>query len=257
MLQRRVVGALRREDPSECSAPPRLGVEVVGSCDRTALLCEHEGLVEATPALENIGEHRVDRASGSGVADAGEQIVAATQLALRLLEVAGEQECEADVHRVDAPAQRETELLDERPCVCSGRAGPREVAAHGEQQCTNVERERLVRDVGGVAAEEDVAEGNPGLGRRGPPGDRTQPRDEGRALESRVAGLPRELGRPLEVGLALAGPAEHEAGHPDLPVRPCEIGKVTGELECRGDLECLAQLVLDLRRRDRPWCEGG
>ena len=99
----------------------------------------------------------------------------------------------------------------------------------------------------GVAAQEDVAEGDPGVGGRGPPGDRTQPRDEGRALESRVAGLPRELGRPLEVGLALAGPAEHEAGHPDLPVRPCEIGKVTGELECRGDLECLAQLVLDLR----------
>ncbi len=57
---------------------------------------------------------------------------------------------------------------------------------------------------------------------------------------------------PLEVGLALAGPAEHEAGHPDLPVRPREVGEVIGGLQCRGDLECLAELVLDLRRGVDP-----
>ena len=54
----------------------------------------------------------------------------------------------------------------------------------------------------------------------------------------------------LEVGLALAGPTEHEAGHPDLSVRPREIGEIIGGLQCRGDLECLA------RARPRPSTPG-
>ena len=147
------------------------------------------------------------------------------------VEITGQRDSEPDVHRVDTSAEREAELFDECQRVRGGAACFGEVALHGEQQCTNVQRERLVGDVCDVAAHDEVAERDPLPGRCRSPRDRAKPRDQRRALQCRVSNLPGECSRPLQISLPLAGPAEHEASHSSLRVRAREIGKIAGLLQ--------------------------
>ena len=99
------------------------------------------------------------------------------------------------------------------------------------EQRAHLEPVGTVPGVRGFAIEELVAEADPLCSRRRPPGDRAEPRVQSRAFRHDVTRAACNVGRPLEVGLALARTSEHEASHRDPRVCASEGREIARALQ--------------------------
>ena len=179
--------------------------------------------------------------------------MASAQHSLGLVQIAGQRSRNSDVHRVDTAAQRQAELLDERRCVRGGGAGPSEVAMHG--QTGVLERGARAPCSWTFATSPPRKKSQNAI----PSSAGVGPHATGRSLASNAerssAGSPACRARAADRSRSASpSPARPSMKRhiPSLLVRTREIRKVTRSLQTRGDLECLAELVLDVRRGIDP-----
>ena len=222
-----------------------MGVEIVDRRDPAALVGEVESLVLATPDAENIAEDPVHGRAHTRVADLHEDVVAASKLALRAIEVASDHLGEPDVARVEALEQREVELLDQGTPDGGSTTGRLGVAEHRLEQSQDLERLRPECRVRVVGREELLAERDAVRCRHRAPPRRSKPRTHHLPEERSVTSLASELGASLEIDLAFAGAAELELARADLRTRGDQRRKVIRPLQRLGDLQGLRKLVLD------------
>ena len=219
---RLVVRAASRQDPRESRSPARLCVEIVGRRDRAAFLGELARPRRTALPEQDVGEHGVDRASDARVADrrrAGRGPRRSSRSAA--LEVTADQpgRTRRPPRRCPSAGRRPNSSI-RRHAVRAARCACARVALHREEQRANLERVRPVSDVRRSRRPEACSQRCDAV----PAG--VGPQATGEASRSHVARCRRRLssaagdrGRPLEVGLALAGAAELEAAHADLGVR--------------------------------------